>query len=213
MVVKSSQPNVEPPEPEASVQIANGMLSGTETVGVDKIRDLLFGNQMQDYDRRFTKLEERFLQRFKDVEAETSRGLSAFESNAKKQVDSLAGQLREEKDSRADADKEIERTLREQTQGLEKRLRSMSDQLGQLERDMADRVTQEAHALRDEIKRKNDDLQHAIEKMFAELTNVKTDRNLLAGLFVEVAKALNQDMGPKNAGKGGPEQMRGWPGS
>ena len=52
-----------------------------ETVGVDKIRDLLFGNQMQDYDRRFTKLEERFLQRFKDIELETSRNLGAFESN------------------------------------------------------------------------------------------------------------------------------------
>ena len=72
---------------------------------MDKIRDLLFGNQMQDYDRRFTKLEERFLQRFKDIEAETARNLSAFESNAKKQVESLVGQLREEKDLRADADK------------------------------------------------------------------------------------------------------------
>ena len=29
--------------------------------------------------------------------------------------------------------------------------------------------------------------------MFSELSNVKTDRNLLAGLFVEVAKCLNQD--------------------
>jgi hypothetical protein len=33
----------------------------------------------------------------------------------------------------------------------------------------------------------------AIEKLFSELSNVKTDRNLLAGLFVEVAKYLNQD--------------------
>ena len=29
--------------------------------------------------------------------------------------------------------------------------------------------------------------------MFSDLSNVKTDRNLLAGLFVEVAKCLNQD--------------------
>lgn len=32
-----------------------------DVVGVDKIRDLLFGNHMQDYDRRFSKLEERFM--------------------------------------------------------------------------------------------------------------------------------------------------------
>ena len=42
----------------------NGQTVGPDVVGVDKIRDLLFGNQMQDYDRRFSKLEERLSQRF-----------------------------------------------------------------------------------------------------------------------------------------------------
>src|SRR5690348_4736835 len=151
--------------------------SASDVVGVDKIRDLLFGNQMQDYDRRFSKLEERFLQRFKDIEAETARTLSAQDSNSKKQVDSLAGQLREEKDLRADADKEIERSQREQVQLLEKRLRALSDQVGQLERDLTDRLTHEVQSLHDEIKRRHDDMQRAMEKMFAELSNVKTDRN------------------------------------
>src|SRR6478736_4745465 len=49
-----------------------------DAVGVDKIRDLLFGNQMQDYDRRFSKLEERVLQRFKDVESEAKRNLDMY---------------------------------------------------------------------------------------------------------------------------------------
>jgi flagellar biosynthesis GTPase FlhF len=194
-----------------AMQLGNGAPGSSDAVGVDKIRDLLFGNQMQDYDRRFSKLEERFLQRFKDVESETARNLSSFESNAKKQVESLASQLREEKDLRADADKEIERTLREQNQSLEKRLRAMSDHLSQLERDMADRLTQETQALREEIKRKSMESQQTIEKMFAELSNVKTDRNLLAGLFVEVARCLNQDGATKGAGKNATDSMRGWP--
>ena len=50
-----------------------GNVSGPEGVSVDKIRDLLFGNQMQDYDRRFSNLEERFLQQFKEIESETSQ--------------------------------------------------------------------------------------------------------------------------------------------
>jgi len=191
-------------------QADNGQISGTDVVGVDKIRDLLFGNQMQDYDRRFSKLEERFLQRFKDVEAETARNLSAQDSNSKKQVESLASQLREEKDLRADADKEMERSLREQNQALEKRLRTMSDQLSQLERDFADRVAREVQLLHEEVKRRNDDIHQTIEKMFAELSNVKTDRSLLAGLFVEVAKCLNQDTGSKGAGKGAGDASRTW---
>jgi len=186
---------------------SNGLLpGGAENVSVDKIRDLLFGNQMQDYDRRFSNMEDRFAQKLRDLEAETQRSMSAFEQNAKKQVESVAGQLREEKDLRSDADKEIERSLREQVQSLEKRVRQLSDQVGQLERDLADRITQESQSLRDEIKRRNEDTRATIERMFSELSGVKTDRNLLAGLFVEVAKALNQDVG----GKSGGDASRGW---
>ncbi len=116
-------------------------------------------------------------------------------------MESLESQLREEKDLRADADKEIERTQRDHNDTVEKRLRSISEQLSRLERDHADRLTQEVQSLREEIKRRNEDLQHTIEKMFAELSNVKTDRNLLAGLFVEIAKCLNQEVGPKSVGK------------
>ena len=33
---------------------------------------------------------------------------------------------------------------------------------------------------------------------------------MLAGLFVEVARCLNQDIGPKSGGKGVAEPVRGW---
>src|ERR1700730_18332051 len=110
---------------DAGINVApagDGQIAGPDAVGVDKIRDLLFGNQMQDYDRRFAKLEERFLQRLQDIEQEAASNLGAFEQNTKKQVDSLASQLREEKDARADGDKEIDRVMREQNQSAEKRL-------------------------------------------------------------------------------------------
>jgi hypothetical protein len=203
---------IESVQPEATGQVGNSPLPlpGGEAVGVDKIRDLLFGNQMQDYDRRFSMLEERFLQRFREIESESARNLGSFESSAKKQMESLAAQLREEKDLRTDADKEIERNQREHNDTVEKRLRSTSEQLSRLERDQADRLAQEVQSLREEIKRKTEDIQHTLEKMFAELSSVKTDRNLLAGLFVEVARCLNQDIGPKSGGKGVAEPVRGW---
>ena len=47
------------------------------------------------------------------------------------------------------------------------------------------------------MRRRNEDTRATIERMFSELSNVKTDRNLLAGLFVEIARCLNQDMTPK----------------
>ena len=88
----------------------------------------------------------------------------------------------------------------------------MSDQLAQLDRDISDRLTRESQSLRDEIKQRNADIRQTIETMFAELSGVKTDRNLLANLFVEVAKCLNQDVGSKSTVKGaGGEPLRGSP--
>jgi chromosome segregation ATPase len=200
----------EPIQPQASGQMGYSAPYSTEVAGVDKIRDLLFGNQMQDYDRRFSLLEERFLQRLREIESETARNISSLESSAKKQMESFAAELREEKDLRTDADKEIERMEREHNDTLEKRLRSTSDQLSRLEREQNDRLTQEMQLLREEIKRRHEDIQRMIEKMFAELNGVKTDRNLLASLFVEVARCLNQDIGPKSAGRSALEPPRGW---
>ncbi|MET0210796.1 MAG: hypothetical protein ABW220_17260 [Burkholderiaceae bacterium] len=169
----------------------------SESSGVDKMRELLFGNQMQDYDKRFSVLEDRFAQRLRDLETESSRSLSSLESTMKKQLESVAGQFREEKDLRSDADKELERSMREHTRALEKRLAQSSDQLARLEREFTDRLAQEVQGLRDEMRRRQDDTRTTVERMFGELSNVKTDRNLLAGLFVEIAKCLNQDMSPK----------------
>jgi DNA repair exonuclease SbcCD ATPase subunit len=171
---------------------------GPESSGVDKMRELLFGNQMQDYDKRFSIMEDRFQQRLRDLEGESSRSLSSLETTMKKQLESVAGQFREEKDLRADADKELERNLRDHTQALEKRLAQVSDQLARQERDFTDRLAHEVQGLREEIRRRQEDSRATMERMFSELSNVKTDRNLLAGLFVEIAKCLNQDVAPKN---------------
>ncbi|MGK6310478.1 hypothetical protein [Variovorax sp. DT-64] len=168
-----------------------------EASGVDKMRELLFGNQMQDYDKRFSVLEDRFQHRLRDLEAESSRSLTNLEGTIKKQLESVAGQFREEKDLRADADKELERNLREQTQTLEKRLAQLSDQLARQGREFTDSLGHEVQALRDDMRKRQEDTRATIERMFSELSNVKTDRNLLAGLFVEIAKCLNQDTSPK----------------
>jgi hypothetical protein len=190
-----------------TIAAAQAALAGTPTnadaPGVDKIRELLFGNQMQDYDRRFALLEERFQQRLRDMEAEGGRSLGNLESSIKKQIESIAGQVRQEQDLRSEADKELGRGLREQIQALDKRLGQVSDQLASLEREFTERLGHEVQALRDESRRRSDDMRATMERMFSELGNVKTDRNLLAGLFVEIARCLNQDVTQKTAAKNG----------
>ena len=121
----------------------------------------------------------------------------------KKQLESLASQIRQEQDLRAEADKELGRGLREQIQGLEKHLGKVADQLASQDRDFTERLSHESQTLREEGRRRTEDTRAAIERMLAELMHVKTDRSLLAGLFVEIARCLNQDTTAKaNGGSG-----------
>lgn len=202
----AANPKIPTMDPHAITAAQAALAAGVpnaDAPGVDKIRELLFGNQMQDYDRRFSLLEERFQQRLREMEAESTRSLANLESSIKKQLESIAGQLQQEQDLRAEADKELGRGLREQIQALEKRLGQVSDQVARLEREFTERLGHEVQALRDDIRRRNDDSRATMERMFSELGNVKTDRNLLAGLFVEIARCLNQDMTQKPGAKSG----------
>jgi vacuolar-type H+-ATPase subunit E/Vma4 len=177
--------------------------TGTQPAGMEKIRELLFGDQIQEYDRRFTRLERRFQERLAEIGTEAARGISVFESNAKRQVDSIATQIREESDTRAEADRDLERIMREMNQAQERRIRALTDQVAQLGRDMADSLTREVQTLRDEMKRRNDDLKHLLEEALGDMNGVKTDRSLLAGLFLEVANCLGQDGAGAPSANGG----------
>jgi hypothetical protein len=190
-----------------AIEAMNGSMPA-DVPGVDKIRELLFGNQMQDYDRRFSVMEDRFLQKLRDVESETSRGLTSVETSIKKQMESMSAQFRNDKDVLTEADKALDRGLREQIGTLDKRIGQAVDQLGQLEREFMERLERAAQEQREETKRRSEDLHATIERMFSELSNVKTDRNLLAGLFVEIARCLNQEGLPKGAAKGGNAEGR-----
>jgi hypothetical protein len=145
-------------------------------------------------------MEQRFQQKIRDLEAESARALQSMESSVKKQMESIASQVRQEQDLRAEADKELGRGLREQIQGLEKHLGKVADQLASQDRDFTERLGHESQTLREDIRRRNEDTRATIERMFSELSNVKTDRNLLAGLFVEIARCLNQDSTSKTNG-------------
>jgi hypothetical protein len=176
MAAKAEAPTITAQTIKAAQEALSHAPSMTDAPGVDKIRELLFGNQMQDYDRRFSVMEE---------------------------LESLANQIRHEQDLRAEADKELGRGLREQIQGLEKQLSKVADQLANQDRDFTERLSHESQTLREESRRRTDETRAAIERMLAELMHVKTDRSLLAGLFVEIARCLNQDTTAKaNGGNG-----------
>ena len=73
---------------------------------VDKIRDILFGGQMRDYEQRFATLEKRLTQSIESSAQNLERRIERLDGYAKRELEKLSEQLKSErKDRIADAKK------------------------------------------------------------------------------------------------------------
>ena len=158
---------------------------------LDKVRDLLFGGQMRDYDRKFARLEERLGKETAELREEVRRRLSALEAYMKAEVESLSDRLRAEQDGRAGADKDLGRELRDSAQQFDQRLSQLDDLVSRNQRDLRQQLHTQHHELVDDIRQRVEDVLSRLAHEAQELRNDKTDRKALAALLTEMAMRLN----------------------
>lgn len=170
-------------EPPVTVQ------SGADNV--DRIREILFGGQMRDYERKFARLEERVAKESSDLRADVKRGLEALEVYVGKEVDSLAERLMAEQADRVNAVKELGGELKALTQTLEQRAAQLDDQIAKGQRELRQQIFDESKNASAEIRRNTEDLTAAVARESRELREEKADRVALASLFSELALRLS----------------------
>src|SRR5438445_469176 len=91
----------------AGAKLGGGGGGGGGGENLEKVRDILFGAQMRDQDRRFGRLEERLAKDLADVREETKARLESLEAYLKKEVQSLVDRLKNESSQRGDAIKAV----------------------------------------------------------------------------------------------------------
>lgn len=167
--------------------------ANAETGNVDKIREILFGGQMRDYDKRFSRLEERLLKESNDLREGNRRSLEALETFVKNEFASLANRLQMEQQSREGSDQNLSRELQEAVRSVEGKLTQFQNQTTETQRDLRQQLLDQSKSLNEEIRRKHDELSTTIEREVADLSHEKTDRSSLSALFTELALRLNND--------------------
>jgi DNA anti-recombination protein RmuC len=161
---------------------------------IDKVRDILFGGQMRDYERRFARIEDRLLQETTEMKDEVRKRLSALEQFMKQELDSLADRLRTEHEERADADKELARESRDAARALEKKTGQLDDHIGRAQRDLRQQLLDLHQRMTDEMRQKTDDVLARLTHETGELRADKTDRATLAALLTEMAMRLTNEL-------------------
>jgi predicted transcriptional regulator len=155
-----------PATPHAS---ASGGAEGeaSEAAGsVDKIRDILFGVQMRDYDKRFAGVEERLSRELAALKDETTRRFDALQASMREALDNIGQRLTTEQETRTNT------------------VQALGHDLGRQLSDQGQQITSE-------LVRRFDELSASLERQAGALRHEKTDRATLAALLTEMAQRLN----------------------
>lgn len=160
---------------------------------VDKIRDIIFGSQMRDYERKFTRLEERLLQEAATVREDLARGFAAIEALIKTEVATLNEAQAAERGVRGEALEGVTARLNDSVKGWEAEAARIADRHTRAQQDQRDLLLGETKRLSEEIERKHADQSRENQSLRAMLT----DRFALADLLTDVASRLKDEPRPR----------------
>ncbi|MBL8273503.1 MAG: hypothetical protein JNJ74_06815 [Xanthomonadales bacterium] len=154
---------------------------------VDQIRDILFGGQMRDYERRFQELAQKLEQEAGRLRSEMEKRVSALEKRLDDQVDKLAKAVRLEVGDRGKAVEELEARTLQAARSARAEINGAIDRL-QHEQSASDERARKALAeLAVSLKAASAGAESALAAARQELRGEKLSRGDFAALLTELA--------------------------
>lgn len=164
--------------------------SDKEGANVDKIRDILFGSQMRDYEKRFARLEENLNKALDTLRDDLTKRLETLSGFVQKEVDSLSQRIKTEKSERGEGAKELAQELKDAAKALEKKLSALDEQFSDGQSELRAKILEHAKSFASEIERLRREAAASLDREVQGLRHDKTDRTALADLLAEFSLRL-----------------------
>lgn len=177
----------------------------TNPASLDKVRDILFGNQMRDVERRFARLEERLVKETADLKDDVRRRLDTLEAFMRRESESLESQIKAERADRVEAHGALAGELKDASRQAERRATSIDEQQTKGQRDIRQQMLEQHQRLSDDLRQKVEEILGTLARTAQELRTDKADRATIAALLTEVAMRLTDDFripGAEDVGHG-----------
>ena len=160
---------------------------------VDKIRDILFGSQMRDYEKRLEATEKRIMQAIDKLSRDIERRVDRLDKYARREVDKLSERIKTERKERTADAKKGSTDLSQLAEQLESGLAEADEHFAAELRSVRNSLLDQAEDLTAQIGEAHSQLQESLEKEATALQDAKLNREDMAELFTEVAMRLNKD--------------------
>lgn len=169
---------------------------------VDQIRDILFGGQMRDYDRRFDELDERSKREAERARAEFIKRFESIEQLLKEQADKHAVQLKK-------LDNELKASAEAASVSSDRLAKALRSELADVDEKydagtsaLRDRLHKLANETAESLRSSQDEISLVIDRMGSALRDEKVARDELAGFFSEMALRLTRQFDLPKSVKG-----------
>ncbi|HKO98086.1 MAG TPA: hypothetical protein VJU86_13905 [Pyrinomonadaceae bacterium] len=180
-------------EAESQSQL-DGEAQQPDVGNIDKIREILFGGQMRDYERRFMRVEERLTKESLDLREDTRRRFEALEQFIKTEFAALADRLQAEQKTRDEALQGVWRGVHDTGHSLSAKIAELNDQTERAQSNLRQQILAQSKELSDAMRQNRDEITGMLQREVADLNHGKTDRSSLATLLTEMAMRLNNDL-------------------
>jgi hypothetical protein len=160
---------------------------------VDRIRDILFGPQMRDYDGRFQRLEDNLAREAAEIRSDAQKRLDALERFIKGEVDSINSRAATEHGERCNATDKLGRDLADAARNLDTKVSNLSDQTAKNIGELRELLLEQSKLLSAEIKEKYDLMKAGLDHEAAQIRSAMTAREALAEMLSEVALRLKNE--------------------
>lgn len=158
---------------------------------VEKIRDILFGTQMREYEKRFNRLEDRMQKEVNSLKDELLKSFESLEKYMKKEFELLNERLEKEQDDRSSSVNKLTESLKDSSSSFEKKLIQTEDKLNKRSRELHEQILSQSKSLSDEIRQKHETISELLDKEAQELRTDKVERADLSELMMEMAMRLS----------------------
>ena len=180
--------------PAVAEKKAGSPAGGEDDPNVNKIRDILFGGQMRDYDRRFAELDSRLAADVERLSKDLSARMDNLESYIARELATLTERLTQEKTERS-ADREAsQEEIRELARQSTQQLSALDEQTASEARSIRAALLQQANEMSDMLRDARDALAAETKKQSQSLEDRKVAREELAAMLSEVALRLNGEL-------------------
>lgn len=160
---------------------------------LDKIRDILFGTQVREYEKRFSRLEERLIKEYTELREDTKKRLDFLENYIRQEVESVTEVVKKQQAARDEAVKQLDREHKNQVEVLEKKLVDLDEQANKITRDLRQQILEQSKNVNEDIGKKYAEILAMIERETKEIRNDKANRTTLSALFAELAMRLRSE--------------------